>query len=202
VRPSLVALDLAEDPQDWAALGFAVEDGRCRIGATELRLRGGDGGITGWTLAGLAGTELDGLATAVAEPADGPAPAHPNGVVGIDHVVVSTPDTARTFAALAAAGMELRGTRVAGTARQGFLLLREALVEVVGPQVADGTHPAAFWGLTLVTRDLDGAARLLGDRLGAVKDAVQPGRRIATVRADAAGVRVPLALMTPRLRPH
>ena len=29
--------------------------------------------------------------------------------------------------------------------------------------------------------DLDACARLLGDALGAVKDAVQPGRRIATL---------------------
>ena len=39
--------------------------------------------------------------------------------------------------------------------------------------------------------------RLLGERLGRVKDAVQPGRRIATVRPDACGG-LALALITPR----
>jgi hypothetical protein len=51
--------------------------------------------------------------------------------------------------------------------------------------------------MTLVVDDLDAAARLLGDRLGRIKEAVQPGRRIATVR-QAAGIGVPLALMSPR----
>jgi hypothetical protein len=45
--------------------------------------------------------------------------------------------------------------------------------------------------------DLDAAAARLGDGLGTPRDAVQPGRRIATARG-AAGLGVPLALMTPR----
>ena len=45
--------------------------------------------------------------------------------------------------------------------------------------------------------DLDLACDHIGaDRISPPKDAVQPGRRIATVRADV-GVGVPLALMTP-----
>ncbi len=63
------------------------------------------------------------------------------------------------------------------------------------PGPSDGS--VRFWGLTLVVSDLDAAAARLGSRLGAVKDAVQPGRRIATVRREA-GLSVPLALMTPR----
>jgi hypothetical protein len=198
MRPRLVALDVAEDPAAWAALGFDVRDGRCRIGATELWLRGGAGGITGWTLCGTESTDLDGLPTAAGEPVEGDAPRHPNGVVAIDHVVVATPDAERTFAALRDAGVELRGATVAGTARRGFGLLRDALVEVVGPLEPDGTGPAAFWGITVVTDDLDAASALLGARLGPPRDAVQPGRRIATVRGEAAGVRTPVAFMTPR----
>jgi hypothetical protein len=198
VRPGLAALELAEDPAAWAALGFVVDGGRCRVGATELLLRVGDGGIRSWTLAGAASAEVDGLRTTLADPPGGAAPAHPNGVTGVDHVVVATPDVQRTFAALDAAGIEVRGMQEAGSARRGFGLLRDALVEVVGPLSPDGDQPAAFWGLTLVASDLDAAAALLGDRLGPVKDAVQPGRRIATVRAEAAGIRTPLALITPR----
>jgi hypothetical protein len=44
--------------------------------------------------------------------------------------------------------------------------------------------------------DLDATAAALGERLGAVKDAVQPGRRIATLRRQA-GAGVPLAFMSP-----
>ena len=57
--------------------------------------------------------------------------------------------------------------------------------------------PARFWGITAVVSDIDAAAVVLGERLGRIKDAVQPGRRIATVRSEASGG-VPLALITPR----
>lgn len=206
-RPRLLALELAEDPAAWSALGFeAGADGRCMVGTTALHLRGDGpageaGGITGWAVEGL--EAVDGLPTVQdAGPApagDGaPPPAHANGVVAVDHVVVRTPDLDRTVAALEAAGLPCRGRRDAGELRQAFHLLADALVEVVGRAEPEGDGPASFWGVTLVTNDLDAAARLLGDRLGRVKDAVQPGRRIATVRAQEAGVRTPLALITPR----
>jgi len=57
--------------------------------------------------------------------------------------------------------------------------------------------PASFWGFVLNVEDLDAAAALIGpDGIGEVKDAVQPGRRIATVRAEL-GLGLPVALMTP-----
>jgi hypothetical protein len=43
---------------------------------------------------------------------------------------------------------------------------------------------------------LDRAAAALGERLGDARDAVQPGRRIATLRRSA-GFAVPVAFMTP-----
>jgi hypothetical protein len=46
--------------------------------------------------------------------------------------------------------------------------------------------------------DLDRAAGMLGDRLKEPKQAVQPGRRIATLRSREAGLTTPVALMTPR----
>jgi hypothetical protein len=208
-RPRLVELLVAAAPAAWAAAGFAVSgDGRCRIGTTDLVLAGGDGGMLAWTLDGAipADDGIDGLATTVGRATpELPAPDHPNRVVAIDHVVVATPDTARTFEALEAAGFELRRVRDAGTPdrplRQGFLLLAEAIVEVVGPpEVQAGTEdqPASFWGLTLVAADLDAAAAAMGGRLGPPRDAVQPGRRIATVRREA-GLGLPVALMTPRV---
>ena len=57
----------------------------------------------------------------------------------------------------------------------------------------------AFWALVAVVGDLDAAAERLGPRLGAARDAVQPGRRIATVRRDA-GIGPALALMSPTWR--
>ena len=72
---------------------------------------------------------------------------------------------------------------------------RGLIVELVErPEIPDG--PAAFWGLVVIVADLDAACDLLGpDRISAPKDAVQPGRRIATIRSDA-GLGLPVALMT------
>ncbi|QEC49002.1 VOC family protein [Baekduia soli] len=207
VRPRLAAVQLACDPAAWARAGFAVDArGRCRIGATELVLAGGDGGITGWALHGAipADDGIDGLATTVAAipPGDAP-PEHPNGVVAIDHLVVRTPDTARTLEALEAAGFELRRVRDAGTParplRQGFLLTDEAIVEVVGPPEPEGSGPATFWGLALVAADLDVTVARMDGAAGVPRPAVQAGRRIATVAASA-GLGVPVALMSPRER--
>jgi hypothetical protein len=205
-RPRLVELDVADAPAAWRALGFDVDGaGRCRVGATDLVLAGGTGGLRGWALEGAipAADGIDGVPTAVAdaEPDRG-APQHANGVVAIDHVVLMTPDTVRTFEALEAAGLELRAVRDAGTPerplRQGFLLTAEAIVEVVGPPEAAGDEPARLWGVTFVVEDLDATCAALGDRVGAARAAVQPGRRIASVRRSA-GLAVPVAFMTPRV---
>ena len=48
----------------------------------------------------------------------------------------------------------------------------------------------------MVVSDLDALAERLGDDLGTPRDAVQSGRRIATLR-ESAGLGVPVAFMTP-----
>ena len=60
-------------------------------------------------------------------------------------------------------------------------------------------RPAFFWGLALLAPDLDATVASLGDWVGEARDAVQPGRRIATLRRGA-GLAVPIALITPRPR--
>jgi hypothetical protein len=125
----------------------------------------------------------------------------PNGALAVDHVVVTTPALEHTAAALQRAGLDLRRTRdVPGDRplRQAFLLAGPCLVEVVGPPGDRAAGPAAFWGLTIVVDDLEALGGRLGSRLGAPRDAVQPGRRIATLRREA-GLSAPVAFMTPRL---
>jgi hypothetical protein len=126
--------------------------------------------------------------------------AHPNGTVGLDHVVVFTPALDRTLEALQGAGLDLRRVREAcgdPPVRQGFFRLGDVILEVAGPVGEDG--PARFWGLVAVVADLDAAVAAGGGLVGTPKDAVQPGRRIATVRREA-GLGVPLAFMTPHVR--
>jgi hypothetical protein len=123
---------------------------------------------------------------------------HPNGAIRIDHIVVFTSDLERTTAALAEAGIERRRVREVeldeGRLRQGFFRLGEVILEVVEHgDVEPG--PARFWGITFAVSDLEAAAALLGGRLGSIRDAVQPGRRIGTVRREA-NLGLPVALIS------
>lgn len=211
--PALVALEVHADPVRWRGAGFAVDlDGGCRVGAVRLHLaapaEGAQATIAGWAFEGLDGAEqeIDGIPTADGTRPTGPPPAHPNGAISLDHVVVTTPDVGRTITALERSGLEARRERatvVGGRSmRQVFLRPGEAIVEVVGPTEPAGDGRARFFGLTFTVADLAATAALLGDDLGQVKDAVQPGRRIATLQASA-GLGVPVALMTsePAARP-
>src|SRR5438128_11386898 len=86
---SIDELRIADDPERWLALGFAIADGVCQLGTVRVRLAGAetDRGIVGWSLRGIATGELDGLPT---EPSRAPLPeppaAHPNGASAIAHV--------------------------------------------------------------------------------------------------------------------
>jgi len=153
-------------------------------------------GIAGWNVSGVA-HEVDGLPSLPAPQPTPEASAHPNGAIGLDHVVVLTPDFDRTAAGLDAAGMPLRRVleRPDG-ARMGFRRLGPAILELVeSPGAPDG--PARFWGLVVIVSDLETLATRLGEHLGPLKPAVQPGRRIATLR-DSAGLQEAVAFMDGR----
>jgi hypothetical protein len=77
----------------------------------------------------------------------------------------------------------------------------EVILEVVdapeGSKVAaDPDGPARLWGIAFLVDDLSEPAAVLGDSLSEPRDAVQPGRRIASV-ASAAGLGPAIAFMTP-----
>ena len=177
----------------WVRLGFALqEDGSAPVGGLRLAPGGDELRVEA---AGLELERPDGLA--ITGTTDGAVDAgeHPNGALAVDHVVAFTDSVDRTSAALERAGAPLRrraeprpGTPMAFH-RLGPLVLEVALA---------GPRPA-LWGLVVVVADLDACARDLGPLLGDVRPAVQPGRRIATVRPEA-GLPVALALMTPQPR--
>jgi hypothetical protein len=209
-------LAVADGPEAWSALGFAVEGDVCLVGDVPIRLAGTEAGrgLIGWLLAGAETDDFDGLSTAAAGEAGRFLPAmreksahgaHPNGITAVDHVVALTPALERTVAALGAAGLDLRRIREeptpAGAPRQAFFRLGPTILEVV--QEPDDVlarkgvdRPAFFWGLAFVAPDLEATVAGLGDRVSEVRDAVQPGRRIATLRRSA-GLSMPVALMTP-----
>jgi hypothetical protein len=172
------------EPAAWRQLGFSVqEDGSARVGefrlvtgADELRVEA----------TGLSEQRPDGLAIVTAGDApDVAADPHPNGATGIDHVVALTDDLDRTSAALERAGAPLR--------RRAEPMAFHRLGPLVLEVVRTGAAPA-LWGFVVVVPDLDAVPLL-----GTPRPAVQPGRRIATVRSEAA-LPVALAFMTPQPR--
>jgi hypothetical protein len=202
-------ITLADESEQWKRLGFAVEHDLLAIGTIRLRLAGREAGkgIVGWSLRGAASNELDGLPTeASMSPSREPATEHPNRVSAIDHVVAFSPQLDRTTNALRMAGLDLRRVREeptpAGAPRQAFFRLGEAILEVVQIPDDEQAHaggknaPAWFWGLALVAGDIERSVAALGEHVSEIRAAVQPGRRIATLRRSA-GLAVPVALMTP-----
>ena len=209
MAPTLDELTIADTPDAWRGCGFQVDVDTCVVGDTRIRLAGDDAGkgLTGWLLRDIAKTaELDGLPTELSDrPPPNEQPAHSNGITALDHVVAITPALDRTVAALQGAGLDLRRIREqptpAGAPRQGFFRLGSVILEVVQEpkeaiERAGGDRPAFFWGLAFVAPDLDATVASLEDRVSEIRPAVQPGRRIATLRRSA-GLAVPVALITP-----
>jgi hypothetical protein len=179
-------IELGDAPAAWEPLGFAPDAaGDIVLGEARLRLTGRGGGILAVQAPELTADQPDGLPLARGEPSRAPAASHPNGATAVDHVVALTDSLGRTVSALTAAGLDLRRSTPAMT----FLRLGPTILEVV----ERGGGPPRLWGVVVVVPALEG----LGPLVGAPKDAVQPGRRIATVSAEA-GLGTALALMTPR----
>jgi hypothetical protein len=200
-------LVVADPPAAWTAAGFAVDaDGVSRVGGVRIRLVGsGHGkGIIGWSVRGVpAGVlEIDGVPTTISEAAADEPSVHPNGVTTIDHVVLLSPDLGRTVASFAALGVEPRRERDGALGgqpiRQVFFRFGGTIVEVVGSPDTVSEGPSTLWGITYVVGEIDDAATYFGERTSPVKDAVQPGRRITTLRHRDLGLSVRTALISPR----
>lgn len=212
-------IEVADPAETWTRAGFSVDsDAVCRIGGIRIRLvgRGRGTGIVGWSLRGLPSDssldDLDGVPTTRSRPGGdiGPrsgaaaaAPAtHANGVTAIDHVVLLSSDLGQTTEALAAVGVDPRRERdgeLGGrTIRQIFFRLGEVILEVVGSPETTSEGPSTLWGITYVVADIDATASFFGDRTAPVKEAVQPGRRITTLRHDELGMSVRSAFISAR----
>lgn len=192
------------DPADaWTAAGFQVDNGVCQIGGVRIRLVGRDrgAGIIGWSLREIpADGPLDGIPTTRSDAAATIPAEHPNGATAIDHIVLLSPDLRRTVAALAAIGVHPRRERdgqLGGRPmRQIFFRFGEVIIEVVGSPDTTGEGPSTLWGLTYTVADIDTTATFFGERTTPVKEAVQPGRRITTVRHHEYGMSVRTAMIS------
>ena len=207
----LDALEVGDAPSAWEAAGFTVVGDEVVVGSVRIRCLADGGGSDRWRLRADPGRSddvpsiVDGIATSVTtEPPPAPVE-HPNRVIDLDHVVLRSPDLDRTTEALGGLGLDLRRTRDVGGGerafQQRFFRMGAAILELVGPVRPTGDGPCTIWGIALVSDDLDASAALLGEHCSAPKDAVQPGRRIATVRTRELGIGPTVALMSPHVRP-
>lgn len=218
----MARLRLGVSAAAWGACGFEVVDRSTAIGSVALDLTGGgESALEQWTFlapgsaerSGATGnssqadrsspgsevTSIDGIPTVVTGTPelrlDHP---HPNDSISIDHVVFFTDDIRRTTTAIEGVGINLRRVREPDEpgppVRQAFFRAGEVILEVVENVRMEGLG-TQFWGITMCVGDIDRTAALLGDRLGRVHDAVQPGRRIATVRREA-GLGIPVAFIS------
>jgi len=210
-RATIDELVVGDEPEAWRNAGFEVDqDGTSRIGTVRVRLAGHTvgRGLRAWSLRDVTEVmdadgvpDLDGIRTDVSDrpPAEGAS--HPNGATMIDHIVLMSPDGPRTSMALTAAtGLDVRRVRDTGSdglpMQQRFFRMGEVILELVSPSEPDqGT--VRFFGLTFSASDLDYLAGFYGNRLGPIKDAVQPGRRIATLRHKELDLSVAVAFMSP-----
>ena len=199
-------LTIAGDIDTWRSLGLsATDDGLIPLFGTALRIVPPEAddvqsGIDGWALSGIddTTTSVAGLATTVVEQLAPIFATHSLGARSIDHVVVMTGDLESTTGDIAlATGCELKRIREVGKIRQGFHRIgRGGLIVEVVQHEDDDRSAAEFWGLVIIVEDLDEACAQLGtDRVGEPKDAVQPGRRIATIRPSV-GLGTAVALMS------
>lgn len=215
---TIAEIALADEPEHWEKFGFAVSGDVMWLGDVRVILAGSNAGqgMLGWSLHGIANTALDGLPTMVSqlpprptlEPLGEEHPhAHPNGVQAIDHVVAMSPNLDRGIDTLQSAGLDLRRIRErptpAGAPRQAFFRLGGVILELVQePQEVVETQPggwdgpARFWGLALLTGDIEHTVSAFAGHCGEIRPAVQYGRRIATVKRSAC-LTVPVALITP-----
>ncbi len=195
---------VADAPAAWESAGFTVDpDGVCRVGSVRIRLigEGDQRGLVGWALRAEVDGDLDGVPTTSSEAPAAETAVHENGVTSIDHVVLLSPDLERTKASLAGVGLEVRRERdgeLGGSPiRQVFYRPGDVTLEVVGSPETRADGPSSLWGITFVTEDIDASAAFFGERTSPVKDAVQPGRRITTLRHRDFGMSVRTALISP-----
>ncbi|BBX46262.1 hypothetical protein GCM10009641_48480 [Mycobacterium cookii] len=208
---TVAEIEVADPADAWVRAGFCVDSGGdagavCRIGGVRVRLAESDRGtgIVGWSLRGLPSrdspVDLDGIPTTRSDSVAATPAEHANGVTAIDHIVLLSPDLRRTVESLAGIGAEPRRERdgeLGGRPiRQIFFRFGEVIIEVVGSPQTATEGPSTLWGITYVVADIDATAAYFGDRTALVKPAVQPGRRITTLRHHELGMSVRSAMIS------
>ena len=211
--PTIDELVLADDPARWARLGFAVRDGCCTLGACAAalprrRARARDPRLVAARRrqhrARRAGD--DPLATAAAGSRAGASQRGPRDRSRRRDVAGSRPQRQGTAGRRPAAAADPRGADPRGRSASGFLPSRRGDPRVGpgarrGPRARRSRGPAgrAFGVSRCARRIWSVTAGVLGEHVGSIRPAVQPGRQIATLRRSA-GLAIPVAFMSEPVR--
>jgi len=200
-EPTIAELHVGDDPSAWERLGFRINERRCLVGRTEVVFSDGPGGIHSWVLRNSIRSEFGPIPTSFTEnPVPEPSIVHPNGSVGFHHVVLMVPEFDRGKAALSNAGVQVEHGRPFGSPDKEMLpsapKMGDIELELIGPESEDRSRTWELWGLVIAVSDIDATSELLGNLLGQVKPAVQPYRRIATLKKEA-GLGVAVAFLGP-----
>lgn len=213
--PAVIEVQVPGSPTTWSELGFAVTDGvvslaRCSVRPGMPRLALGVAAGGGLGNGNLLAADWLGIPLVAVDRAELPAttpPRHPNGVLGTDHIVVMSPDLDSTAAAIRSMGWEIRRQRL--TTLMGvdvvqlFVWAGAALLEVVcAVEPTEFIREPSLWGVALAAEDLDATVERLGERIGTPRDAVQQGRRIATIRRRGTDLGLEVAIMSPHRSDH
>ncbi|MBJ68911.1 MAG: hypothetical protein CL463_03320 [Acidimicrobiaceae bacterium] len=208
----LLQLTIGGEAAAWSSAGFDVMElpsgeSTCQLGSVQLLFDpASDRGIAGAVINGTSGIidslEFGEITNSASSGINTyPPSVHSNGVTRIDHLVVTTADCDRTTLAFEARGIHSRKVRTFGddTAkmRQTFFWLGDVILELVGPDQSETSGHAMFWGLALISDNLQETADYLGGRCTPVKPAVQAGRKITTIKTREIGIATSLAVMSP-----
>lgn len=208
----LLQLTIGGEAAAWSSAGFDVMElpsgeSVCQLGSVQLLFDpASDRGIAGAAINGTSGI-IDSLEfgeitnSASSGISIYPPSIHSNGVTSIDHLVVTTADCDRTTLAFEARGIHSRKVRTFGDdaakMRQTFFWLGDVILELVGPDQSETSGQAMFWGLALISDNLQETVDYLGGRCTPIKPAVQAGRKITTIKTREIGIATSLAVMSP-----
>ena len=211
----LLQLTIGGEATAWSSAGFDVMElpsgeSVCQLGSVQLLFDPTGGvGISGAAVHGMSGIvdTLDFGEITNFTSSDiniYPPPVHSNGVMRIDHLVVTTTDCDRTTRAFESTGIHSRKVRTFGDheakMRQTFFWLGDVILELIGPDQSEAHGLPMFWGLALISDDLQATADYLGEKCTSVKPAVQTGRKITTIKTREIGITTSLAVMSPHTK--
>lgn len=134
---------------------------------------------------------------------------HGNHIDGIDHIVINTDDHLEFEHRIKEIlNLSKKRERCIGKLSQCFYTTKNVVLEVIGPASSSSPAPspsidhkcsrseAFVWGIAFTSSNIHAGKNVMGDMMTNVKNAVQTGRQIATLKG---GQAANLAVLTHRL---